>query len=185
MLDEASVWCALVLKGTCAALPLMTRPPGRPPLPTDDPDALLLSERRRAIVELVQKQPGISLLEVQEALNIGAGVFFHHLDKLVAVGLVERRKIANTTHLYPGGAAPPADAPALAQDLSKEIARLVLDSPGLSSREMAQRLARPVTTVRGHLRRLLDADFIKQEQTWSAPIYHPTPKLRKALETRN
>lgn len=184
MLEETPLRLVSLLKGLAMVLPLVTRGPGRPPVPTDDPAALLLSERRRRIVQLVEEKPGISVLEAEQALDMGAGVFYHHLDKLLTSGILTKRKVGNTAHLYPSGKAP-TDPPALASETGRQVAQVVLESPGLTSREIAERLDRPVTTVRGHVKRLLEAGYFEQEQTLTAPTYFPTEKLRGAIRARN
>lgn len=170
-----------ILKGLpFAVLPLANRGPGRPPL-DDDPETVLLSERRREIFDLIQREPGISSLQVQRALDVGAGVYYHHLDRLVRAGLVEKRKAGSVSHLYPTDKAPPPDAPALAHETAKEVASMVLEKPGLSSTELAEALGRPQRTVLFHLRNLFEKGYVRHQRGWGSPKYHPTTKLRKAL----
>lgn len=159
------------------------RGPGRPPL-EDDPETILLSERRRDIFRLIQKQPGISVLEVERRLQVGAGTFYHHLDRLVRAGLVEACKGVNITRLYPADKAPPPDAPALAHETAKEVARTILHKPGLSSLEIAEHMGRPQRTVVFHLRALFEAGYVEQDKTHKAPAYHPTKRLREELSRK-
>lgn len=175
-----------VLKLAVGVLPLLAREEAAPP-PSDDDAAvvLLLSERRRRLVQLVQEEPGITILQAEYRLRMGAGVFFHHLGKLIAAGFIEKQKLGKEVHLYPGGRAPPADRTPLANEVARELARAIIATPGLSSEQLAERTGRNIGVARAHLRNLLDARLIIQEKRGRTPIYRPTPAVIDEMRTRN
>lgn len=184
MFDDAAARLLPVLKALPGAfLPLLARGPGRPPIP-DEPQAALLHPRRRDIFRLIQQEPGLSLSDIQRRLDIPAGAFYLHVEKLIACGLIEKRLSGTVARVYPAGNAPPPDAPALATETAKLVAGLILESPGLSSREIAEELNAPRRTVQVHLRNLLEAEFISQDKTGAPPVYVPTAKLRDELSRK-
>lgn len=181
MLDDAAARLLPVLKALPGVfLPLLARGPGRPPIP-DEPQAALLHPRRRDIFRLIQQEPGLSLSDIQRRLDIPAGAFYNHMEKLIACGLVEKRIAGTIARVYPAGDAPPPDAPALATDTAKLVAGLILDAPGLSSLQIAERLNASRRTVQVHLRNLLESGYIHQDKSGHPPVYVPTAKLRDEI----
>jgi predicted transcriptional regulator len=181
MLEETAARLLPMLKSLPAAmLPLLARPHGRPPV-GDTPEEVLASPRRRAIFRLTEKEPGITSLAIQQRLDIGAGVFFHHLHKLISSGLVTKQYGGNATYLYPSETAPPLEPPALAHATANDVARIVLAKPGISSRELSEALERPLRTIGFHLKKLVDAGYVEQQKGGNAPTYQPTAKLREEL----
>jgi predicted transcriptional regulator len=179
MLDPAP-WFPSLLAGASATLPLLTRGPGRPPIP-DEPEAVLLQKRRRAIFRLVQKEPGITIGELRKRLNIPSGVFHDHMVKLMNAGLVEKQEAGGWTRLFPSGKVPPPDAPALANLTAKEIARVVLAKPGLDSEQIGAEAGKSQRTAQLYLRDLREAGYVAQTAGEGAPLYQPTAKLKREL----
>lgn len=179
MLDPAP-WLPPLLVGASATLPLLTRGPGRPPIP-DEPEAVLLQKRRRAIFKLVHKEPGITIGELRKRLNIPSGVFHDHMEKLMAAGLVEKQEAGGWTRLFPSGKVPPPDAPALTNLTAKEIARVILAKPGLDSEQIGEKTGKSQRTAQHYLRPLREAGYVEQGPGEGAPRYYPTAKLRREL----
>jgi DNA-binding transcriptional ArsR family regulator len=180
MLDDAARLLALLKALPAALVALLTRGPGRPPIP-DEPEAVLLHPRRRAIYRLVGREPGLSVGDVQRRLKILSGAFHNHMERLVAAGLVERRDTGTNTRLYLTDAAPPPDAPTLGNDTAKAIARVVLEKPGLDSEQIGEEAGKSQRTAQVYLRTLREAGYVELSPGEGPPLYYPTAKLRKDL----
>ena len=174
LVDDTALRLLALLKALPGVLPLLARRP----MP-DDPDVALLHPKREEINRLVTNEPGLSITEISDAVNISYSETHRHVEKLVACGLLEKR-LGSPARVYPVGKAP-SSAPALSTDSAQAIARLLVEKSGLSSEEIAEATGSARTTVVLRLRELQDAKLVKMEKTGSAPLYHATAKLRKEL----
>lgn len=188
MLDETGSLGKLV--GACktlvpvALLPLVTRNPGRPPL-EDTPEAALKSEVRQQILSVVERVPGIPVSELQKELGgIGAGVFYHHLGKLKASGLIETRDTISNTRVFLAGRAPPVEESILLSATTRWVASCILKKPGRSSAEVAKEMGFAQRVVRRHLKRLTEEGFITIRRKGLRVTYAATAKLQRTLSRK-
>jgi DNA-binding transcriptional ArsR family regulator len=118
---------------------------------------------RRRILELLATQPGQTTQALRRGCGIGWGTAVHHLATLQRHGLVVRAVSGRRAYwLLPGADARAAQrAAALAAPRARELAAQVAQAPGLSQRELAQRMGLAHSTVHYHARRLVDAGVLE------------------------
>lgn len=159
----------------------MNRGPGRPPL-DDTPEVALRYPKRAEMFRRIQEEPGILMSDLRAAMDIGGGSFFLHLDKLEAAGVIEIREVGKVRRLYPAGQAPPPgreDDPLFSQ-VTRDIARALLQRPGLSSAEIAEATGLAERTVRLHLNRLIGLGLVVATSAGRRVTYAPTVELEAA-----
>lgn len=165
------------------ALPLLTRGPGgRPPIDDADVEAVLKNERRKRIYELIQQRPGISPIEIKNALDLGGGVLDNHIDRLIRAALIETRRSGKFLRLYPTGTAPAEDDPTLLPATTKEVARAVLRQPGRTTAEIAKELGLTQRRVNMQLHILVVAGLIRSVPAGYEHRHEPTERLREVVD---
>lgn len=95
--------------------------------------------RRSLVLGLIRGRPGVSLVELERASQIEGGVLRHHLDQLERHGLVRRLREGRTTNWYPAGPRLPAHAPPT--EAQQRVLRWLHESPGSTTRQVAQAIA--------------------------------------------
>ncbi|MHB8634140.1 MAG: thrombospondin type 3 repeat-containing protein [Thermoplasmatota archaeon] len=110
---------------------------------------LLRNPTRAAIVERVERSPGMHFMALAMALGVGRGTLDHHLRVLVVAGLVREASSGQNRLLYPAlhvGTPPPGRR--------REVLEHVNLHPGQSLAEIARTLHAPHRTVAHVARRL-------------------------------
>lgn len=96
-------------------------------------DELLISNRRRLIIEVVRGSPGISPAEIARVLNLNRSVVDHHLVMLTRANVLRMAKVSNRVHITLPAPLPVGGVAALGVDTRSKIYRMLLDQPqGLS-----------------------------------------------------
>jgi DNA-binding MarR family transcriptional regulator len=142
------------IKGGVAGLGLFSR---------IDDDKLLDHPARRRIHDAIASEPGIHFQALVRKTGLVRGNVEHHLNKLVAGGLVITRKAPGyTCHFLKGSVdRHVADAaPALRSEGSRAVLQAIAANPGATGRDIAASLGIAPSTVSYHLRRLEEAGLV-------------------------
>lgn len=126
---------------------------------------VLSSEVRRRVYELVQAEPGLSLSELAARSGLSWGNTVHHLQVLKRSGLVVSMRHGRYRRWFATGAVEQAQrgqVAALRNAVSARIARLILEQPGLSQKQLADRVAMSPQAVHWHLARLAQAGLVER-----------------------
>lgn len=185
-MDAPDALVRLVLLWKVAApmatlVPLVTRPPGRPPL-ENTPEELLKSAERRRILDAIETAPGIHMRLLKSVLEMGGGEFDRNIDRLIAAGLIEKHRIANHTRLYPAGQVPPPGLEPLESGMVRRVARSVLDRPGITAADVAAVMGVSPSHARRWLRELADAKLARTARKGLQLTYLPTSRLEEAMK---
>lgn len=147
--------------GFLALIPLATR------LDDEDFDPLA-APQRKAMMDVIKTRPGISVGDLKEEMPFGWASLYYHLGILIDAGLVKdvldeidgRRR-----HLYPvlkGGRIPkPKNPEPVLSAPSTQVARAIIDRPGMNLQELIDELGMTPRNVYYHVRRLEEAGLIK------------------------
>lgn len=146
-------------------------------------DDVLQLETRRRIHEAVERNPGSSARDVQRLLSLGWGETAYHLDRMVQAGALRRERAPNRDFYF---------TPDLTWDDRKclvffrgrntrRMLLALLERPGSSSFEIAERLGLGRSTVFFHLTRLLQGGLIQTTRegvTRRYRVAHPEQAVR-------
>ena len=131
---------------------------------------------RRAIVDVVEAQPGIHYQAVLRTVGGGKGAVEHHLRKLVDGGLIKRHQGPGYTCFFPVGT--DHRVAAAAGLLKAEGARRVLAAaqkrPGLTSADLAAATGLDPSTVSHHVHRLAGAGLLRTTRAGRTLAIEPT-----------
>jgi len=136
------------------------------PVPVEDlRTSLTRSLPRRAILEVVERSPGIPLGVLITRLPYGSGTVYHHLQVLERAGLVTTMASGRRRLIYP--TAPSATAPPdtrhlvlLSTPTARRIARVIVDRPGCSIGEIFLRTGASPRMVYYNLKQLTAAGLV-------------------------
>lgn len=129
------------------------------------PSDVLSSDVRRRVYQLVQAEPGLSLSELAQRAALSWGNTVHHLSVLKRSGLVVSLRHGRYRRWFAAGAVEQGQrgqVAALRNPVSARVARLVLEVPGLSQKQLADRMAMSPQAVHWHLARLAQAGLVQR-----------------------
>lgn len=184
MLDPAdTLSCILHALGAAPLLPLVSRPPGRPPIPADKDSILGTSMLRRALYERILAEPGITATKIKQELDMLEGTFANHVEKLERADLIDVRLLLGARCLYPTGTAPDTREGVFTSPTQRDVAVLVLAHPeGIGSGIVAQTVGVTQRMAQRHLWRLMGRRLVIANGGGPSTTYAPTAKLRKLLQ---
>ncbi|WP_214020673.1 winged helix-turn-helix transcriptional regulator [Methanoculleus sp.] len=131
--------------------------------------AALEHETRTAIYDHVRTHPGIRLGTLAQDLGINRGTLRYHLGKLQEFGMIATATVEGRTGYFENR----QKYSVLEEKVlihfrnpnTRELLAILLESPGASRRELAERLGITASSVSWHLRRLKADGIVLQEKT--------------------
>ncbi len=120
-------------------------------------EELLALETRRRLYDVVRDRPGIAARELQRVARTGWGETVYHLDRLCGSGLLHREPGEHQDHYFVA-VVPLGDRRLLRFLRSPSARRLllaILETPGATVPELAERTRMSVGRIAVHLRRML------------------------------
>lgn len=149
-------------------------------------DQVLDNETRAGVLDAVRDDPGATAKTYAERVGVDRTTARYHLDLLESFSYVCSRRLAGRTRWFENhGRFGDFAQRVLAQARTASTHRLlsrILDEPGLSRPELAERvgLSRSVTYRR--IKRLLDLGAVRLEDNGQRATVHPAPDRRDRLE---
>jgi len=121
---------------------------------------------RRDLLALVRAHPGMHLRELERASGLALGALRHHLDYLLAAGLIKDEEDGRLRRFYPVGLDPPLRKAlaALRPRAHRAVVLHLLNHPGETAREVAAALSFPETTAGHYLRALAAAGIVARDR---------------------
>lgn len=135
-----------------------------------EPEELLANPTRAELVAAVEANPGIHHQELVRIARKGNGAAEHHLQKLVAGGLLSRHKSAGYTCYFRAGKVDRrvmASAHLLKSPVARAIVEAAQRQPGTSLAQVARDAGVSVPTVHYHAKRLQAAGLVR----WEGGLY--------------
>jgi predicted transcriptional regulator len=134
---------------------------------------------RRSILDLIRRRPGSRLSTIWRAFTTNRGTAQYHLLVLERVGAVRAVRDGQATRYFPSDVGP-GQLPGLALLLRgrvMEVARAVLEEPGISQRRLTKILPISRKVFREYADRLAEMGLVTEVRDAKVKRYFPTPRL--------
>ncbi len=163
-----------------------------PPTETQAPDLpdhpSLDHEGRARLYRIVSQTPGIHLGELARELGMETSSVLWHARKMERANLVRSQRSGKFRVFYPVAGGIEAKRMAATRGLvnsdnAQRICGFVDSHPGATAGDLARRLAINVTTVRWHLRRLVENGLVAGQPDGAYRRYFVKPDVRDSLPT--
>lgn len=118
---------------------------------------------RTTLLRRVEEEPGSTVGDLRRGLGLGWGAFYHHLNRLAALGLVETVVRGRRCLVYPAGHPAARESQArslLAGPTVRVLARTIVEAPRSSVQDLVERHGLSSRTVYYHVRRLVEAGLV-------------------------
>lgn len=121
-----------------------------------------IASPRERFLELVLTRPGLTTTEVRDALDIGWGSFYHHLEVLQKAGKVEAVGVGRRSLLYPTGAQPltARQEAVLRGGTIRSVACAIRDQPGCGVRDIMRVTGQSGRVVYYHVGHLIELGLV-------------------------
>src|SRR5581483_8183868 len=128
------------------------------------PSQMLENDARNAVYEHVKAHPGAHPSAIAETLNLGWGTVVYHLGKLEATKLVTSRNAHNRRCYFALTSDLDVDARTAVAAMSTDKARAIVDvvraSPGISQKDLSERLGISQALASWHVKRLVESGVL-------------------------
>ncbi len=141
---------------------------------------LMKNAKRKEILELVKKEPGIHFRELMRTLDLKQGVLSYHLNKMEKGELLRSKQDGMYRRFFPFNSK--ADLKLNLSDLQKDIMYYVEKDPGINQSRISKGTGRNQALIHYHVRFLLDAGLLWVEKEGRRTKLFLTPTGRFALE---
>lgn len=152
---SALLWALLKRYGGLLFLPLYTRLA---------PSEMLDNKARNNVYEYVRANPGAHPSGIASALRLGWGTVVYHLARLEETKLVTCKAAAHRKCYFVVGSDMNSEArtavAAMAHDKAKLIVQTVRDTPGISQKDMAEKVGMSQALASWHVKRLVESGVL-------------------------
>lgn len=136
---------------------------------------------RAQLYDLVSRNPGIRLQDLCRETDLSRTAVTHHLRLLENQHLIVSRRVGRSRHFFENGGRfrrEQKEAYAVLQnDRSKEIADVILGSPGIIQKALCEALDLRPSIVHWHVQRLQEAGLIQADRQGRTVAYYPEGAL--------
>jgi len=130
---------------------------------------------RKAVYDVVVKNPGVHLREIERMTSLPLGVVRHHLDRMQRDGLVFSRRDRHFRRFFSKSKLPPnlqtETFDVLRQHGPRTILLHLLNNPGSTHGSMADALDMPASTLSTHLSLLMTKRVVRRERLDGRNLY--------------
>lgn len=147
-------------------------------------DDLLEQENREMLHSLIQDNPGIGLMELASATDLGWGTVVYHTGRLQASGLIASFKNGQNRHFFINGHPAAKDKKRIAvlrNETAIGLARAVYGTDGPTQSDLGRSLDIKGPTVTKYIKRLEAEGLVTTELDGRTKRVHPTPDLGPVL----
>lgn len=130
---------------------------------------LLKNQNRQSIFKYVLNNPGCNIEEISDQQKINRGSVKYHIYRLKSEGKIFLTKMGKFTRLFQNSGAFKGEEQVIASHLKNETSRLllgaVLENPGITNQELAEKFNLAKSTVHWHIQQFCKGNIIifKQE----------------------
>ncbi|MFA5236931.1 MAG: winged helix-turn-helix transcriptional regulator [Methanoregula sp.] len=146
---------------------------------------ILRNKNREAIFEYIRDHPGCTIANLSKNTGINRGSVKYHLSVLLLEGKIVRKKEDKLTYLFPNSGTAPDKKRMYGYIMShpkQEILKVIQDEPGISNKEIAQRLGLDPSTVYWHLKQFLEEKMIVSQWDGGSMNYTLTMEVDDILK---
>ncbi|MGB7788387.1 winged helix-turn-helix transcriptional regulator [Methanoregula sp.] len=124
---------------------------------------VLQNKNRTLLLEYIGTHPGCTIADLSKKTGINRGTARYHLYLLFLERKVVQKKYGKLSYLFANGGRPLEKKRVygyIMNPAKQEILNLILDQPGISNKEIAERLLLKRNTVHWHLQQFLEENMI-------------------------
>ena len=138
---------------------------------------------RRSIVDLIRRRPGTRLHTIWRAFSTNRGTAQYNLLVLERLGAVQAVRDGQATRYFPAevGATELPGLALLLRGRVMEVARAILQEPGISQRRLTRLLPISRKVFREYADRLAELELLTEVRDAKVKRYFPTPRLGEML----
>lgn len=140
------------------------------------PSQMLDNEARARVYAHVRERPGAHPSGIAEALDLGWGTVVYHLSRLEESKLVTCRTAGHRKCYFAVGTEMGADAraavAAMSHDKAKLIVSVVREAPGITQKDLAQRVGMSQALASWHVKRLVTSGVLRTTREGRSNMLH-------------
>jgi predicted transcriptional regulator len=124
---------------------------------------VLQSKNRTLLLEYIGTHPGCTVADLSKNTGINRGTARYHLYLLLLERKIVQKKFGKLSYLFTNGGTPLEKKRVygyIMNPAKREILNVILDQPGISNKEIAERLLLKRNTVHWHLQQFLDEQMV-------------------------
>ncbi|WP_230740114.1 winged helix-turn-helix transcriptional regulator [Methanooceanicella nereidis] len=147
----------------------------------------LLDNRNRDIIyKFILENPGSTMADISDKTKINLGTVRYHLQKLESERKIAVSKIGKFTRFYKNSSTYTESEKIILSCIRNEkdvrIIKAIIDYPGMSNKELSDKLGLNKSIVFMHMRKLLNNDIIRMEQEGRNKKYYVNPEIKGFLQ---
>jgi len=145
---------------------------------------ILQNKNRTAILDYIGNNPGCTLADLSKQTGINHGTTKYHLYMLLIERKIVRKKGGKRSYLFTNGGIPLERKQVYGYMMNpskREILYTILEKPGISNKEIADRLQLGRSTVHWHLQQFLDEKIIMSRWDGKSMNYVLNPEVEDIL----
>jgi len=128
-------------------------------------DDLLKNENRHNILNYIHANPGTTIARISEAQQIERGTVKYHLYKLESEGKIVFRRMGKFSRLFRNSGSFSNDEQKVIAHLqnqnSRSILMTILEQPGITNQELAERLGIEKSAIHWHMEKFIGDGLIR------------------------
>ena len=136
--------------------------------------------RTQAVYSLIQENPGITMAELEEITGYSRGSINYSITKLILSDRIKKIPLKKTNHYYYIEDEENQSLEFMKQIIREErpqkIFQTIMNSPGITQKELADTTDIPATTLQWHLTQLAKYEAIKSSREKNTISYKVLPK---------
>lgn len=148
---------------------------------------VLQNKNRTAILAYIHDNPGCNLADLSKNTGINRGTAKYHVYLLAIERKVIRQKDGKISYLFTNSGMELEKKRRygyIMNPAKQEILKTILDNPGISNKEIADRLQRDRSTVYWHLQQFLDEEMVVSQWDGRTMNYALYPDVEEILKNR-
>lgn len=146
---------------------------------------ILRNRNREEIFEYIRVHPGCTIADLSKNTDINRGSAKYHLSVLLLERKIVRKKEDKLTYLFPNSGTAPEKKRMYGYIMShpkQEILKVIQDEPGISNKDIAQRLGLGQSTVHWHIQQLLEEKMVVSRWDGKSMNYALAPDVEEIMK---
>ena len=146
---------------------------------------ILQNKNRAAILEYLRDHPGCTIADLSKNTGISRGSVKYHLSVLLLERKIVRKKEGKLMYLFMNGGTDPEKKRMYGYIMShpkQDLLKIIRSEPGISNKDIAERLGLDRSTVHWHLQQFLDEKMVESRWDGRNMSYSLTPEVEDILK---
>jgi predicted transcriptional regulator len=172
------VWIGSVLLGILGAIKFW-------PIILAKVKVILQNKNRTAILAYLRDHPGCTIADLSKNTGINRGSVKYHLSVLLIERKIVRKKEGKLMYLFMNGGTDPEKKRMYGYIMShpkQDLLKIIQSEPGISNKDIAERLGLDRSTVHWHLQQFLDEKMVESRWDGRNMSYSLTQEVDEILK---